>query len=392
MSWTVDKARTPKRKKNQPDGQSISRSVKFDEYVTKKYNELLVTLEKEKTDIITALDALDAEELKIKDVESRGYIRRKMQIIKERDSWKQKLESIVNGSRVEDFKQKIIPYAEAYEREQQVNTIEKLRANSTASSLLPKDDEKESKQSTSNVMKDFMNDVENIPVEVKVMPNEICNECEDIMILESRSSTLICPCCGNWKYHLDATSSHMAYGEEVEFTAFAYLRMNHFNERLTYSQAKESTRISIEDIQKVMDRLIERRITDVDKITMEMTYSIAKELKMRHVYKQNTQLWCRITGKPPLRMTPEQEEQLRSMFRAVNRLWLRYKPDERKNFLSYNYIIYKFCQLLGMDKFCALYKLLKGDKKLEKQDEIFRKICEDPELQWEFIPSRHDDL
>lgn len=395
MSWTVDKARTPKRKKALPDSQSIARTVKFDEYASKKYAELLSTLDKEKTEWNDTLCALDAEYLLIEKNASRGLIRRKLQIQNERKRIQNHLDT--QHLKLEEFKQKMLLYAEAYERELQVGAVDRLRVTEGSSSLLPRDYEKgETKQSGggniihSNVMKDFMHEVENIPIDVKVMPNEICDECDDNMILESRSSTLVCS-CGNWKYYLDATSSHMAYGEEVEFTAFAYLRMNHFNERLTYSQAKESTRIDIGDIQKVMDRLIERRITDTDKITMEMTYAIAKELKMRHVYKQNTQLWCRITGKPPLRMSPEQEEQLRSMFRAVNRLWLRYKPDERKNFLSYNYIIFKFCQLLGMDKFCGLYKLLKGDKKLEKQDEIFKKICEDPELQWEFIPSRHDD-
>lgn len=177
----------------------------------------------------------------------------------------------------------------------------------------------------------------------------------------------------------------------MEFTAFAYLRLNHFNERLTYSQAKESTRIDIEDIEKIIKYLIEKRVTDVDKITMEMTYSAAKALKLRHIYKQNTQLWCKITSKPPPRLSPEAEERLRSMFRAVNRLWPKYKPDERKNFLSYNYCLYKFCEILGLDEQKNLFKLLKGDKKLEKQDEIFKKICGDPELQWEFIPSKHDE-
>jgi len=384
MSWTVDKTRASKRKKAVPDLNTLARSAKFEEYGPQKYADFMASLEVERAEVEKALADLEAEEQAIRDNPSRGLIRRKLQIPLERTQLQTKLAQ--QPARLQDFQEKMTLYAEAYEREQQVQAMEHLRASDQAASLLPRDDP----APCSHVMKDFMHDVENLPVEVKAMPNEICEECDDIMVLESRSSTLVCS-CGNWKYYLDATSAHMAYGEEVEIPAFAYLRMNHFNERLTYSQAKESTRIALEDIQKVMDRLMERRVTDPSRVTLEMTYAIAKELKMRHVYKQNTQLWCRITGNPPLRMSPEQEEQLRSMFRAVNRLWPRYKPDERKNFLSYNYIIYKFCQLLGMDKFCGLYKLLKGDKKLEKQDEIFQKICEDPELQWEFIPSRHDD-
>ena len=369
----------------------MARNVKFDEYVTRKYNELLQSQEKETTDLQQQINLTCVEQKELSTQMSRGLIRRKMMIENRLKVLNKKLSDTKCGLMLDDFKKKVLPYMEAYERELQVLAVSKLRETTQPTSLLPHDEVKSDTRPVNCVMKDFIHDIENIPLEVKPMPNEICDECDDIMVLESRSSTLICPGCGNWKHYLDATSSHMAYGEEVEFTAFAYLRMNHYNERLTYSQAKESTRISDDDIKKVMDRIIERRITDVDKITMEVTYGIMKDLKMRHIYKQNAQLWCRITSKPPKRMSPEQEEQLRSMFRAVNRLWPKYKPEERKNFLSYNYLLFKFCQLLGMDEFCGLYKLLKGERKLGRQDEIFKQICEDPELQWEFIPSQHSD-
>ncbi len=369
----------------------MARNAKFDEYVTRKYTELLQSQEKQIAELQQQINLAYAEQKELSLQNSRGLIRRKILLENTLKNFNKKIEAAKCGIALDDFKRKVLPYMEAYERELQVLAVSKLRETVSTGSLLPHDDVKADTKPTNSVMKDFIHDIENIPLEVKPMPNEICDECDDVMVLESRSSTLICPGCGNWKHYLDATSSHMAYGEEVEFTAFAYLRMNHFNERLTYSQAKESTRISDEDIKKVMDRIIERRITDVDKITMDVTYGIMKDLKMRHIYKQNAQLWCRITSKPPKRMSPEQEEQHRSMFRAVNRLWPKYKPEERKNFLSYNYLLFKFCQLLGMDEFCGLYKLLKGERKLSRQDEIFKQICEDPELQWEFIQSQHSD-
>ena len=347
MSWVTEKIRAIKKRKNDPNQQQ-HKNVHFDEYVPQKYQELLLNIEKEKKDIEHSLLSLSQEQKQIADNPSRGLIRRKTQLVKEISKLNEKLQVLCSGKKIEEFKEKILLYSEAYEREIQVAAVDKLKEIANVSSLLPKDTPDSKGIKISGVMKDFMQEVENIPTEIKIMPSEICEECDDVMILESRSSTLVCSFCGNWRPHLDATSSHMAYGEEVEFTAFAYLRLNHFNERLTYSQAKESTRIDRLDVEKVMDRLIEKRITDPEKITMEMTYDAAKELKMRHVYKQNTQLWCRITCKPPPRMTPEQEEQLRSMFKAVNRLWIKYKPEERKNFLSYNYCLYKFCEILGL--------------------------------------------
>jgi len=53
---------------------------------------------------------------------------------------------------------------------------------------------------------------------------------------------------------------------------------------------------------------------------------------------------------------------------------------ERKNFLSYSYILFKFCEILGLDEFKQNFQLLKGRDKLHKQDQIFRAICE--KLNW----------
>ena len=58
---------------------------------------------------------------------------------------------------------------------------------------------------------------------------------------------------------------------------------------------------------------------------------------------------------------------------------------ERKNFLSYSYILFKFCEILGLDEFKQNFQLLKGRDKLHKQDQIFRAICE--KLNWSFTPS-----
>ena len=427
MSWVTDRSYSDQKKRKIDPIPSYQKSLSFEQHVTQKYNEIIAANETEKNNTLTEISLLEDEKKLISNNPSRGLIRRNNQIDKKIEFLKNKYEILLSGAKIEEFKSQVLVYSEAYERELQLSGMNAIQEQSESTSLLPKisapaiitnevsDRSKKTKNAAtlkrqekmnaqglssvindnysnilmSGVLKDFIQDVEHIPIDIKVMHEEICEECDDVMTLESRSSTLVCSCCGHWRHHLDATSSHMAYGEEVEFTAFAYLRLNHYNERLTYSQAKEITKIKDSDIRKVMDRLIEKKITDVSKITMEMTYLTAKELSMRHVYKQNTQLWCKITGNPPPRMTPEQEERLRTMFRAVNRLWEKYKPEERKNFLSYNYCLYKFCELLGLSQ-KNLFKLLKGDKKLEKQDEIFKRICEDPELNWEFIPSKND--
>ena len=60
-------------------------------------------------------------------------------------------------------------------------------------------------------------------------------------------------------------------------------------------------------------------------------------------------------------------------------------PIDRKNFLSYNYVLHKFCQLLELDNLLIHFPLLKSREKLREQDKIWKNICKD--LKWEYIPS-----
>jgi hypothetical protein len=65
--------------------------------------------------------------------------------------------------------------------------------------------------------------------------------------------------------------------------------------------------------------------------------------------------------------------------------WKAIVDPKRRNFLSYSYVLFKFCQLLGWTQYLQYFSLLKGKEKLRKMDEIWRGIC--LEMEWDFIPS-----
>ena len=60
-------------------------------------------------------------------------------------------------------------------------------------------------------------------------------------------------------------------------------------------------------------------------------------------------------------------------------------PENRKNFLSYSYVLHKFCELLELDELLSHFPLLKSREKLQQQDKIWECICND--LKWQYIPS-----
>ena len=217
-----------------------------------------------------------------------------------------------------------------------------------------------------------------------VTEERICDQCEVPMIRKLQESEIVCPVCGQCMSFLDATSSSMSYGDEVEFTTFNYQRSTHFDECLLQFQAKESKVVPNAIIEKVMMECVRRRYKTAD-INYTNIRRILQDLKLRLYYKHTTQITCRINGKPPPRMTPEQEEHCRLMFYAIQEPFEKHKSKARHNFLSYSYVLYKFCELLGYTEFLSYFPLLKGPDKLYKQDEMFQRICD--ELNWTFLAS-----
>ena len=49
-------------------------------------------------------------------------------------------------------------------------------------------------------------------------------------------------------------------------------------------------------------------------------------------------------------MSRETEEELRRMFTEIQIPFQKFCPKDRKNFLSYSYVLHKFVQLLDLDE------------------------------------------
>lgn len=69
------------------------------------------------------------------------------------------------------------------------------------------------------------------------------------------------------------------------------------------------------------------------------------ELKMNKCYNHVTQIYCRVFNKPRPRFTPDQQDILFSMFDAIQDPYFSAPNKGRSNFLSYQFVIYKSCEL-----------------------------------------------
>jgi len=216
------------------------------------------------------------------------------------------------------------------------------------------------------------------------IPDPQCRGCgkKFTKFLDEALSEEICVECGSMEYIL---GDEVGFKEEQEMEkniVYSYKRENHFNEWVSQFQAKESTSVPTEVIDELRLEFKKQKLKDLSEITHEKVKNLLKKLGRSRFYEHVPYITTILNGIQPPTMSQELEARLRLMFHQIQQPFEKHRPEDRKNFLSYSYVLYKFCELLGEDDFLPCFPLLKSKEKLYKQDEIWKGIC--AELRWGF--------
>uniref|UniRef100_A0A6C0F140 Viral late gene transcription factor 3 zinc ribbon domain-containing protein n=1 Tax=viral metagenome TaxID=1070528 RepID=A0A6C0F140_9ZZZZ len=212
-----------------------------------------------------------------------------------------------------------------------------------------------------------------------------CSKCSIEMLLNNNTGQLICPTCGMMENIIVDSDKPSFKDPPKEMTSFCYKRINHLNEFLAQFQAKETTDIPEDVYNEIIMEIKKERINNMVLITPEKMRILLKKIKKNDYYEHIPYIINQLNGLPAPVIAPEIEEIIRGMFKAIQIPFEKYCPQKRKNFLSYNYVMYKFFELLELDEYLNCFQLLKSRTKLHQQDEIWKNICKD--LNWEFIKS-----
>jgi hypothetical protein len=217
-----------------------------------------------------------------------------------------------------------------------------------------------------------------------------CETCHVSKLYDQTTASLVCPSCGVTSAYLELNRNNLSFDEQInrQNTGHcAYKRVNHFSEWINSLQARESTVIPDDVLDAVRLEFKKHRLTSISDVTPVQVKKYLKKLRLSKWY-EHVHSICHALGTPPPVLSPSLELTLKNMFAEIqapfNKHVKRVAPT-RKNFLSYAYVLYKFCELLGEEDLMRHFTLLKSHEKLHQMDMIWKCICE--ELQWEFVPS-----
>jgi len=240
--------------------------------------------------------------------------------------------------------------------------------------------------SDNDIIDTYMSNIsDSYEIKHKTHKPDKCKICKSNMLYTLTNSELICKQCG-YTEKIIINSEKTSYKDPPrEVSYFAYKRINHFNEWLAQFQAKESTEIP-DTVYRDIHHEVERNFNlSIKSISRPQVRGILKKLEYNKYYEHIPHIINILTGKKAPSLTQQEEEHLRSLFKEIQIPFSNNCPEGRKNFLSYSYVLHKFCELLEYDYLLSNFPLLKSREKLLQQDKIWKLICHD--LHWQYIPS-----
>jgi hypothetical protein len=239
---------------------------------------------------------------------------------------------------------------------------------------------------TQNLVQKYLRNIDNSFLDMKsfVKETNICQYCfKGEMIPLDDEGVLICNLCATSIPYLIENEKPSYKEPPKEVCFYAYKKINHFKEVLAQFQGKETTQIPDEVIEQIHQQIKKERLTISD-LTYETTKDILKKLSFNKFYEHIPFIKNKL-GIPPPVLSNELEETLCNLFMEIQTPYAKMCPDYRQNFLHYNYVLFKFCELLDERKYLNDIPLLKDREKIIEQDETWKKMCY--ELNWEFIPT-----
>lgn len=304
------------------------------------------------------------EELKIKNKDY-SKIETQLDELKENDSlidYFDKVGDLILDYYNEKNNIKIVP-------EKETNIIELFNQNNN---------KEESK--TNKIYSSYVKRLDGVTVDKYEGKNRIikCDNCGIEKIYYHTEGSFICEECGDM--------TDIIIDEDFIIKDIScYHRSGRFKEWLNQFQAKENADIPDSVFKEIINELDKKRIKDYSVLSRELIREILRKLKYTKYYDNVTFIINKLNNIPPPKISISLEKKLLYMFDMIENIWHIVKPKNRKNMLSYPYILHKLCELLEEDQLLSSFPLLKSQDVLREQDRIWKKICET--LNWEYYSS-----
>ena len=207
-----------------------------------------------------------------------------------------------------------------------------------------------------------------------------CIDCNLEMLIDYEKSTLVCTKCGVFEYysvHVLSYNNTMRYRRKC-----IYKRSDNFKTILNqffYGVNK----VVPDDVMKAIRNEICNRDNILYNYTIPLTIPILECILKRNKmmkYKNSIYfIFFKLKSQPLPYITITEKDMMLNMFNVVSNIYDKYKPNDRKSFLNYSFVLKKLLIVLGKNDYAKYIPPLKTNSKRKELERIWELITKDPE-------------
>ena len=217
--------------------------------------------------------------------------------------------------------------------------------------------------------------------EPKKRDRYFCMGCKLRKIVDYERSILVCTKCGVFEYypvHVQSYNHTMRYSRRK----CIYKRSDNFKVILNQFLCIKNQKVPDEVI-----RTLWNQINNKDNLlynytiplTIPILECILKRNKMMKYKNSIYFIYFKLSGVPLPYITITEYNMMLNMFNVVSNIYDKYKPKDRKSFLSYTFALKQILIVLGKNDYAKYIPPLKTHSKQKELERVWELITKDPE-------------
>ena len=217
--------------------------------------------------------------------------------------------------------------------------------------------------------------------EPKKHKRNFCIDCNLEMLIDYEKSTLVCIKCGVFEYypvHVQSYNHTMRYSRRK----CIYKRSDNFKVILDQFFYGLKQRVP-DDVLKAIRNEICNKDNILYNYTIPLTIPILECILKRNKmmkYKNSIYfIFFKLKSQPLPYITITEKDMMLNMFNVVSNIYDKYKPNDRKSFLKYSFVLKQILIVLGKNDYAKYIPPLKTNSKRKELERVWELITKDPE-------------
>ena len=217
--------------------------------------------------------------------------------------------------------------------------------------------------------------------EPKKYKRNFCIDCNLEMLIDYQESVLVCTNCGVFEYYPVYVSSYN-HTMQPSRRKCIYKRSDNFKVILNQFLCIQNQKVPDEVIRTLWNQ-INNKDNLLYNYTIPLTIPILEcILKRKKMIKYKNSIYFiffKLKSQPLPYITITEKDMMLNMFNVVSNIYDKYKPKDRKSFLSYPFALKQILIVLGKNDYAKYIPPLKTNSKQKELERVWELITKDPE-------------